>query len=345
MRVGVIGSGRIGSTVAGLAAAAGHDVAIANTRGPESLAGLAAELGVRAETVAGAAAHGELVLVAVPVKAYDELPAAELPARSCSTPATTTRTATGGSRRSTTTRSTSTELLAALLPDAHVVKAFNTLYWEHLRDRGGPDADEPRLVVFLAGDDAPPRARGRAFIRDLGFVRGRDGRPGRRRPPAADRRPALGRPGHRGGGRRAPRVTGIPFAMARAIRRTELNECRQCSTFCDRVIRPATCVAAGCPALYQYDDPLSGRRYMGCLHKVFATEIDVALFEAAERTRAGYGAVKLAGAPLRRCAFQVEQAFDWRDADRRLHEPPLLRLAGRRGRRDPGLRSARRARG
>jgi hypothetical protein len=99
--------------------------------------------------------------------------------------------------------------------------------------------------------------------------------------------------------------------MARAIRRTQVNECRRCSTFCDRVIHPSSCVAAGCPALYQYDDQLSGRRYMGCLYKVFATEIDVALFEQAERTRAGYGAVKLAGAPLRRCAFHVERAFDW----------------------------------
>jgi len=91
---------------------------------------------------------------------------------------------------------------------------------------------------------------------------------------------------------------GYIAAMARAIRRTEVTECRQCSTFCDRVIRPASCVAAGCPALYQYDDQLSGRRFMGCLHKVFATEIDVELFRAAERTRAGFGAVKLAG---RRC--------------------------------------------
>jgi hypothetical protein len=99
--------------------------------------------------------------------------------------------------------------------------------------------------------------------------------------------------------------------MARVVRLTEVSECRRCSTVCDRVIRPATCVEAGCPALYQYDDPLSGRRYMGCLHKVFATEIDVAMFEEAERTRAGFGAVKLAGAPLRRCAFQVERAFDW----------------------------------
>jgi hypothetical protein len=98
--------------------------------------------------------------------------------------------------------------------------------------------------------------------------------------------------------------------MARAIRRTQVSECRQCSTFCDRVIRPATCVAAGCPSLYQYDDQLTGRRFMGCLHKVFATEIDVDLFRAAERTRAGYGAVKLAGVPLRRCEFEVERAFE-----------------------------------
>ena len=104
-------------------------------------------------------------------------------------------------------------------------------------------------------------------------------------------------------------------SMARAIRRSQVSECRQCSTFCDRVIRPATCVAAACPALYQYDDPLSGRRFMGCVHKVFATEIDVDLFRAAERTRAGYGAVKLAAAPLRRCEFDIERAFDFRDSE------------------------------
>ena len=118
--------------------------------------------------------------------------------------------------------------------------------------------------------------------------------------------------------------------MARASAAPELNECRQCSTFCDRVIQPATCVAAACPALYQYDDPLTGRRYMGCLHKVFATEIDVELFEEAERTRAGFGAVKLAGAPLRALRLRGRAGvrrrrrrpcvnrrfFDWPDAGR-----------------------------
>ena len=118
--------------------------------------------------------------------------------------------------------------------------------------------------------------------------------------------------------------------MARIVRRTEVNECRQCSTFCDRVIAPASCVADDCPNLYAYDDPLSGRRFMGCIQKVFATEIDVELFREAERTRAGFGTVRLAGYPLARCPFEVERAreggpsgqcanpkfFDWPDAGR-----------------------------
>jgi hypothetical protein len=103
--------------------------------------------------------------------------------------------------------------------------------------------------------------------------------------------------------------------MARAARDTQETECRQCSTFCDRVIRPASCVQAGCAFLFQYDDPLSGRRYMGCMQKVFAPEIDVEMFEAAERTRLGFGAVKLSRPPLRRCAFEIERAYAGTDAE------------------------------
>jgi hypothetical protein len=101
----------------------------------------------------------------------------------------------------------------------------------------------------------------------------------------------------------------------RTVRRAEANECRRCSRYCDRVIAPATCVAAGCPNLYSYDDPASGRRYMGCLQGVFASEIDVDLFAEAERTRAGFGTVRLAREPLGRCAFSVEQAYESRGGE------------------------------
>src|SRR4051794_10068703 len=81
MRIGVIGSGRIGATFTRLAVEAGHEVAIANSRGPESLADLVAELGARAETVEGAAQFGEVVLVAIPFHGYDGLPAAAIAGR------------------------------------------------------------------------------------------------------------------------------------------------------------------------------------------------------------------------------------------------------------------------
>ena len=98
--------------------------------------------------------------------------------------------------------------------------------------------------------------------------------------------------------------------MARAARRIAANECRKCACFCDRVISPASCLGAGCPALYSYDDPLSGRRFMGCMNKVFECEIDVDLFTAAERTRAGFGTVKVTGEPRAVCDFAIEQAWE-----------------------------------
>jgi hypothetical protein len=108
---------------------------------------------------------------------------------------------------------------------------------------------------------------------------------------------------------------GYTAAMARAAKRAKAGECRQCATYCDRVIRPATCIQNGCRFLYEYDEPLTGRRYMGCLQKVFATEIDVELFRQAERSRGGFGAVKLSREPLEPCQFTVEQAFDGAGAE------------------------------
>src|SRR5271167_3562634 len=78
--LGLIGSGRIGGTVARLALDAGHDVVLSNYRGPETLAELAAELGPRARAAHGeeCAVAGDLVLVSIPLKGYPSLPAGAL---------------------------------------------------------------------------------------------------------------------------------------------------------------------------------------------------------------------------------------------------------------------------
>ena len=74
--IGLIGSGLIGGTVARLAVAAGYDVVLSNSRGPETLAPLVDELGphARAATPAAAAAAGDLVVVTVPLRAYRSVP-------------------------------------------------------------------------------------------------------------------------------------------------------------------------------------------------------------------------------------------------------------------------------
>jgi len=77
---GFIGSGNIGSTVARLAIAAGHDVVLSNSRGPETLADLVGELGphARAATAPEAASAGDIVVVTIPLKAYRDIPVDEL---------------------------------------------------------------------------------------------------------------------------------------------------------------------------------------------------------------------------------------------------------------------------
>ena len=89
----------------------------------------------------------------------------------------------------------------------------------------------------------------------------------------------------------------------------ELHECRQCCAFCDRVVHPAGCIEAGCAYLYLYDDEEAGRRYMGCMNKVFRAEIEVEAFEAAQRTRHGYGGVRMTAMPLPQCRSTVERAY------------------------------------
>src|SRR5215208_685836 len=95
MRIGIIGTGNIGGTLTRRLAALGHDVAIANSRGPQSLEALAGETGATAAEPATAAQDADLVIVAVPLEAVPDLPAG-----SSSTRATTTRAATVRSLRS-----------------------------------------------------------------------------------------------------------------------------------------------------------------------------------------------------------------------------------------------------
>ncbi|MDP9228803.1 MAG: hypothetical protein M3M99_07055 [Actinomycetota bacterium] len=87
------------------------------------------------------------------------------------------------------------------------------------------------------------------------------------------------------------------------------SECRRCRSYCDKLIEPAQCIAMGCRFLYSYEEIATGRRFIGCLNKVFKGEIDLDSFLLAERA-GGYGGIKMTGEALPQCQFTVEHAFE-----------------------------------
>ncbi|MEV0454082.1 NADPH-dependent F420 reductase [Catellatospora methionotrophica] len=169
--IGCIGSGNIGGTVARLAVAAGYDVVLSNSRGPETLAGLAAELGPRARagTVAQAAAAGDLVLVSVPLHAYDSVPPEALTGKVVMDTNNYYPERDGQIEVLDDGSATSSELLQRHLPGAHVVKVFNNIFFKHLGALARPAGAPDRTALAIAGDDPAAKAAVTAFLDAIGY--------------------------------------------------------------------------------------------------------------------------------------------------------------------------------
>jgi predicted dinucleotide-binding enzyme len=167
VKIGIIGSGKIGAGAARLFIDAGHEVAIANSRGPESLADLVSELGegAQAGTLDEAAAFGELVLVATPFAACEALPAGALAGKTVLDAMNYYPARDGEIAELESGETTSSEMVAAHLPGASVVKAFNTMHFKTLAEAGGQG-----LVLFIAGDDKDAKQIVSGLIEEIGFV-------------------------------------------------------------------------------------------------------------------------------------------------------------------------------
>lgn len=169
MKIGIIGAGNIGATVARLAVASGHEVMISNSRGPETLEALAWELGPEgtAGTAEEAAEFGDVVLEAIPFGKVSALPSEALAGKTVITASNYYPDRDGpidlGGR-------THSEVVAEHLNRSTIVKAFNTIWFQHLGTQGdtGKPAEE-RRAIFLAGDDAAAKAKVAEFVAGLGF--------------------------------------------------------------------------------------------------------------------------------------------------------------------------------
>ena len=171
MKIGIIGAGNIGGTLTRRLKALGHDVAVANSRGPETLADLAKETGAQATTVADAARDKDVVIVTIPEKAVPDL-----------------RNEIGGALDAKTVvvdtgnyypkRDGRIADIESGIPESKwvadqlgrpVVKAFNTIYANHLLERGKPAGEGDRIALPVAGDDPKAKAVVMRLIDELGF--------------------------------------------------------------------------------------------------------------------------------------------------------------------------------
>lgn len=173
MKIGFIGAGHIGSNAARLLVNAGHEVVLSNSRAPETLSELVEELGENAQAVTaeGAAKFGEVVFISIPFGHYKSLPADTLSGKIVIDSNNYYPDRDGNYVELDEDKTTSSEMLAKHLAGARVVKAFNTIWFEHLKTQGNTDIDpEARRVIFIAGDSEEAKETVAKLIDDIGFA-------------------------------------------------------------------------------------------------------------------------------------------------------------------------------
>lgn len=169
--IGFIGSGNIGSTLARLATNAGYEVVLSNSRGPDTLADLVAELGprARAATAEEAAAAADIAVVTIPLRAYQAVPMEPLAGKVVIDTNNYYPQRDGEIAELEAESITTSELLQARLLTSRVVKAFNQIYFEDLASQGEPAGTPHRRALAIAGDDVEAKTVVAGLIDELGF--------------------------------------------------------------------------------------------------------------------------------------------------------------------------------
>lgn len=172
MNIGIIGAGNIGSALTRRFRAAGHNVAVANSRGPETLRDLASETGAHAVTVEEAARGRDLVVITIPEQKISGLPKDLF----SGVPDDVVVVDTGnyyprqrdGRIDGIESGMTESQWVSSQI-GRPVVKAFNTIYAHHLQDFGKVKDTPGRIALPVAGDDPKAKAVVMKLIDEIGF--------------------------------------------------------------------------------------------------------------------------------------------------------------------------------
>jgi 8-hydroxy-5-deazaflavin:NADPH oxidoreductase len=169
--IGILGSGNVGSNLAKAALAHGYDVVLSNSQGPDSLAGLVADLGprARAATPAEAAAAGDFAIVAIPLTTIDQIPVEPLAGKVVIATINYFPERYGRVPEIDNGTATAPGLLQAHLPASRVVRAFSMINAAEMSGDGHPEGDPKRRALALAGDDPAAKRLVAGLYHEFGF--------------------------------------------------------------------------------------------------------------------------------------------------------------------------------
>jgi len=172
MKIGIIGAGHIGGALTRRFTAVGHEVAVANSRGPATLAALAGETGAGAVTVSEAVRDRDLIVITIPVRNIPKLPAGLLANTPPSVPVIDTGNYYPRQRDghiAEIENGVTESRWAAKVLGHTVIKVFNNINWRDIETRGVPKGAAGRIALPVAGDDAKAKAIVMKLVEQIGF--------------------------------------------------------------------------------------------------------------------------------------------------------------------------------
>jgi 8-hydroxy-5-deazaflavin:NADPH oxidoreductase len=169
--IGIIGSGHVGSNLAKAAIAHGYDIVLSNSTGPDSLAGVIADLGPRARAAAAgeAAGAGDFAIVAIPITTVDQVPVKPLAGKVVIATINYFPQRDGHIAAIDNGSTTAPGVLQAHLPASKVVRGFSMLDAADMSSDGHPKGDPKRRALALAGDDATAKQLVVRLYDEFGF--------------------------------------------------------------------------------------------------------------------------------------------------------------------------------
>ncbi|WP_416353612.1 NADPH-dependent F420 reductase [Agrilactobacillus fermenti] len=171
MKIGFIGAGNVGKNLARLFVTHNYDVILSNSRGPETLKSAVLELGAHATaaTVEAAAQQGDIVVVTIPLKHYQQVPVVPLKGKIIIDTMNYYPERDGQIAALDEVKTTTSELLQQHLPESKVVKAFNSIFARDLITTSHSEGHPDRRTLPIAGDDTAAKTEVSRIINELGF--------------------------------------------------------------------------------------------------------------------------------------------------------------------------------